>query len=986
MANLRILFALKSMKVSASQPFQIIYSVYQHEYLGYLFESFVIHLDEKGKLTLQHQNISSKNAHEFSKGLDEVDYKLINIIDEMQQDAIIKKFNGRITKPEEYFPKIYDLKKGNDLLQQEIEKYLERRRAKILENLKGKRVFEMGNDGEPAWREIKVLEKKATVLFHFRRNEDNTHYFPTIKYNGEKIDFQYKSAYIVCKNPAWMVLGGKLYSFEKDVDGKKLIPFLNKKFIVIPRNVEETYYNKFVAPLVASFDVYAKGFQINSEKYDPRPVLKLSDVQANNNNLSLFDKNDNKPQGSGQLLFELSFNYGSFRFKADNIGPVSVTVEKNNNDYIFHRVKRKLQKEKELINYLIASGLPLKGSRVAMPKTSAFAWLDSQREHLEDKNFIIEQHSKSHKKYFIGEYYIDVQVKENIDWFDIHAVIKFGDYEMSFKELRKLIAKKQHEITLPNGEIAVIPESWITEYSELFAFAEDNENGNPTLKKHHLALVKDLEAGNLAQVSISRKLEKLRGLEKMDEFEAPANFKGVLRPYQKAGYDWLQFLHEYKFGGCLADDMGLGKTVQTLALLQSQKEKGNNGTNLLIMPTSLIYNWEMEARKFTPELKAFTYTGTNREKNPEKFSKYDIVITSYGIVRLDIELLSAFYFNYVILDESQAIKNPGSNIAKAVRKLKSRSRLILTGTPLENSTMDLWSQITFINPGLLGTQGFFKNEFLNPIEKKQDAEKMRKLNAIIKPFILRRHKSQVATELPEKVENIQYCEMTSEQEKIYEEIKSQYRNKILENIESQGLNKSQLLLLQGLTKLRQIANHPKMTDSEYCGDSGKMQDMMAMLYNAMQDDHKVLVFSQFVKHLHLVADQLRADNIDFAYLDGSTKDRKEQVERFQNTPELKLFLISLKAGGLGLNLTQADYVFILDPWWNPAIEQQAVDRAHRIGQENKVFTYKFISRNSVEEKILALQKRKKQLATELINTEESFVKSLSQADIESLLA
>ena len=974
------------MKVSAAQPFQIIYSLYQHEYLGYLFESFVVHLDDKGKLTLQHQNISAKNAKEFKSGLDNTDYELIELMDSMQQGSVIKYFNKKNVKPEEFFPKIYDTSRGNEMLQGEIENYMERRRAKVLERLQGKWVFEMGNDGEPAWKQIEVLEKKATVLFHFRRNDDNTHYFPTIKYDGEKVDFQYNGAYIICKSPAWMVLDGKLYSFEKDVDGKKLAPFLNKKFIVIPRNVEETYYNKFVAPLIASFDVYAKGFDINSEKYDPIPLLSISELAGNASNLNLFDSKKPEVADSGKMVFELAFKYGPFTFKANNIGPVSVTVEKDGDNYTFHRVKRKLDDEKEVIQFLQESGLQLRNFKATLSKTVAFAWLDEHRNDLDNRNFRITQKGKSEKKYFIGEYHIKVEVKENIDWFDIHAVIQFGEYEISFKELRKFILKKKMEITLPNGEIAVIPESWLTEYSELFAFAEEDENGIPKLKKHHLALVQDLESGNLAKVTMSRKLESLKGFEQIDDTHVPSHFKGELRPYQKAGYNWLMFLNQYKFGGCLADDMGLGKTVQTLTMLQAQKEAGVEGASMLIMPTSLIYNWEVEAKKFTPKLKVFIYTGTNRDKDPRKFAKYDVIITSYGIVRLDIDILTEYYFNYIILDESQAIKNPASNIAKAVRRLNSRNRLILTGTPLENSTMDLWSQMHFINPGLLGSQNFFKNEFLNPIEKKQDENKMKKLNAIIKPFILRRHKSQVATELPEKVENIQYSPLTDDQEKEYEKVKSFYRNKILENIESQGLNKSQLLLLQGLTKLRQIANHPKMVDQEYEGDSGKMEDVILKLDNAIRDDHKILIFSQFVKHLSILADHLKERKIDFAYLDGSTKDRQGQVERFQNTPELKVFLISLKAGGLGLNLTKADYVFILDPWWNPAIEAQAVDRAHRIGQENKVFTYKFITKNTVEEKILALQSHKKKLASDLITTEESFVKSLSQSDIESLLS
>jgi SNF2 family DNA or RNA helicase len=444
-------------------------------------------------------------------------------------------------------------------------------------------------------------------------------------------------------------------------------------------------------------------------------------------------------------------------------------------------------------------------------------------------------------------------------------------------------------------------------------------------------------------------------------------------------------LNKYKFGGCLADDMGLGKTVQTLALLQSQKEAGIQQSSLLVMPTSLVYNWEMEARKFTPQLKIFVYTGTHREKKLDQFEGYDLVLTSYGIIRIDTDLLKNYYFNYIILDESQAIKNPSSNIAKAVLQLNARHKLILTGTPLENSTLDLWSQMNFVNPGLLGSERFFKNEFLFPIEKKNDEQKMQRLYTIIKPFILRRHKSQVATELPEKVENIHYSKMAADQEKEYEEAKSYFRNKILEQMDEKGKPKSQLILLQGLTKLRQIANHPKMVNQEYEGGSGKLEDVLHKLETVASEHHKILVFSQFVKHLAIIKNCLEDMGLQYAYLDGSTRDRKAQVDLFQQSKHIQVFLISLKAGGLGLNLTAADYVFILDPWWNPAIEAQAIDRAHRIGQERKVFTYKFITKNTVEEKILALQRNKKRLADELIATEESFVKSLSKEDILTLL-
>ncbi len=978
------------MKVSASQPFQIIYSLYQHEYLGFVFESYIVHLDDKGKLTYQHQNISPKNAREFSKGLDDRDFELIEIMDSMAQESIVKKFSVKFMKPEEFFSKTFDKVKGNEIIQEQIEDYMEKRRAKILEKLKGKILFEMGNDGEPTWRKIEVLDKRATIQFHFMRTAENTNYYPTIFYQGKKIDLPNPSAYLICKSPAWMVLNGKLYGFEKHVDGKKLIPFFSKKYVVIPKNVEETYYNKFVAPLIASFDdVDARGFEINKSSYDPHPVLTLSELHTaqSSSAATLFD---DKPQEdhsdeAGKIVFDLSFKYGKHRFRGDNIGPVSVTVERQGEDYVFHRITRRTDEEKSFLHTLQKLGLPMKGFRIAIPKSEAFSWLNENRVNLLNFGFEVSQPESRDKKYFVGKAVIEVEVKENIDWFDIHAKIRFGEFEIPFKELRKLIMRKKVEFKLPNGEIAIIPEAWLTKYSDLFALSEtDGEHEKPVLRKHHLNLVKELEEGNLAKVHLSEKLRSLNSFSGIKNYPLPSGFKGELRPYQKAGYNWLRFLNEYKLGGCLADDMGLGKTVQTLTMLQAEKDAGS-GASLLIMPTSLIYNWEMEAGKFTPELRILNYTGTLRNKDINRFENYDLILTSYGITRLDVELLQKFYFNYIILDESQVIKNPTSNIAKAVRELKSRHKLVLTGTPIENTTMDLWSQMSFINPGLLGTQTYFRNEFQTPIEKKNDESRSKKLHSVIKPFILRRHKSQVATELPEKVENVQYCSMSYEQEKRYEEVKTYYREKIFKLIDQEGIGNSRFMILEGLTKLRQLANHPRMVEQGYTGDSGKLEDVTYMLESAIAEGHKVLIFSQFVKHLELVRQYLKSHKIDFAYLDGSSTDRKDQVERFNKDPHLKVFLISIKAGGLGLNLTEADYVFILDPWWNPAVEAQAVDRAHRIGQKKKVFTYKFITRNTVEEKILTLQQRKLKLTTELITTEESFMKQLTREDINQIL-
>ncbi|MCE7041258.1 DEAD/DEAH box helicase [Dyadobacter sp. CY312] len=983
------------MKVSPLQPFKIVYSILNHEYLGYIFETFVVQLDHQGDFSFLIQNISSKNINEFNSGIDEKDVELVNLIDDIQQDAILKKFNPKKLHAVDFFLKVYDPQKGDKGTQEAIFNYLEKTKAQILERLDGKSLFIMGSDGNPLWKQIVRETEKATIRFHFVRNEDNTHYFPTIRFKYEKLDFQYKNAILICEEPAWLIVDAHLYHFAGDVDGKKIKPFLAKKFIAIPGKVEEQYYRKFVAPLIASYDVVARGFEIRNITSSPKTVLTISDTAANfkKSEMLLFADSDNTEvvtdePDDNEVILDLSFQYGlgNFAFRTDSdAAPSSVSIEKKGTEYFFHKVKRDLSSEKQQLDRIKSWGLNIRNGKIMLPKSEAFGWLQTNANLLEEHGIQLKQNTADSKRYFLGYSSLDISIQEGRDWFDIHAKVQFGEFEIPFIQLKNYILNQKKEFLLPNGETAVIPEWWFTKYSELFSFTENHE-GELRLKMHHLALVQELREDNLASAVISRKLENLRDFNHIEPTEQPVHFKGILRPYQKSGYDWLHFLNQYRFGGCLADDMGLGKTVQTLAFLQSQKEQGISEPSLLIMPTSLIYNWVLEAKRFTPDLKVHVYTGTYREKSTEQFSQYDLILTSYGIVRLDINIIQSYRFNYVILDESQAIKNPSSIITKAVRKLNSANRLILTGTPIENSTLDLWSQMSFVNPGLLGTQTFFRDEFQIPIEKRNDAEKSKRLYNLIKPFILRRHKSQVATDLPEKVESIQYCDMTEEQEKAYEESKAYYRNLILQSIDSEGFSKSQMVVLQGLTKLRQLANHPRMVDAEYEDGSGKFEDVLHKIQTVLGENHKILIFSQYIKHLDLFRNYLNKEKITYSYLDGSTKDRQTQVENFQNNEDIKVFLISLKAGGLGLNLTAADYVFILDPWWNPAIEAQAVDRAHRIGQQRTVFTYKFITKNSVEEKILALQQTKKQLADDLISSEDGFVKSLTKEDVLSLLS
>lgn len=977
------------MNVATNKPFSIIYSVYEHEFLGYLIEPYAVQHDQNGKLTLQHQHISAKNASEFKSATDAMDLKLIKLLDEITQEHITLKFSGkRALKPEEYLPKIYNKAKENELVINQINSYLENRKTEIFELLVHKRLFEMGSDGEPTWKEVEVCPDKGSVLFHFFRNEDNTHYFPTIKFRGEKTEFPHRNAVILNNKPAWLLLNGRVFSFEKEVDGNKLKPFLKKKFIEIPRKLEEEYFTKFVSPLVASFNVHAKGFEIKNETSKPHTNITFSELQSVSKvgALSLFDNEEEEEevQKEEKLLFDISFMYGDYQFGADTLHTVSVKLEKTSSSYIFHKVQRDTEEELRILGLLKNMGVRVNNGRFQLEKAEGLYFAQANAQTFQENKIVLKQHNKDEKRYFIGESRISLEINENNDWFDVNAKVFFGAYEIPFLTIRKYIKKGIKQFTLPNGEIAVIPAVWQVQYSELFNFVEEKEDGL-ILKKHHVALLQNLQEDNLADVVMSRKLQKLKEFESLNDHEVPSQLKGELRHYQKAGYNWMKFLNEFNFGGCLADDMGLGKTIQTLTLLLNQKELGK-GPSLLICPTSLVFNWELEAKKFTPNLSVLNYTGTYRNKNVETFAQYDLILTSYGTVRVDVDLLKKFYFNYIILDESQAIKNPNSNITQDVADLGSKHKLVLTGTPIENSTLDLWSQMNFINPGLLGTQQFFRDNFLIPIEKKKDVDKVKKLHALVKPFVLRRKKSQVATELPEKIEQIVYCEMTEEQEKLYEETKAFYRNQIIDNIDNEGMGKSQILIIQGLTKLRQIANHPGMCTENYKGGSSKFETALDMHSNALGEDHKTLIFSQFVKHLYYYKTEFQKEGVPFTYIDGTTKNRQEQVEAFQKKDEIRTFLISLKAGGTGLNLTAADYVFILDPWWNPAVEQQAIDRAYRIGQKNTVFVYKFITKNTVEEKILLLQQKKMDLAENLISTDDGFVKSLTKYDINSIFA
>jgi non-specific serine/threonine protein kinase len=584
-----------------------------------------------------------------------------------------------------------------------------------------------------------------------------------------------------------------------------------------------------------------------------------------------------------------------------------------------------------------------------------------------------------------------ISINSGVDWFDAKVDVVFGDQHVSIAEIKRALANKQQFVQLEDGTLGILPEEWLKKYALLFRVGEGRQD-KLRLSKYHLSVIDELyDQRDETEVIIrlEEKYERLRSFNRIKEVDPPQSLAHVLRPYQVAGYHWLNYLSEVGWGGILADDMGLGKTVQALSFLEYHREQQGSLRALVVCPTTLMFNWENEIRKFTPNLTYCIHHGGDRSRDAKAFENKDVIITTYGTLRSDIRMLIDVPFDYVILDESQAIKNPQSKVTKAASLLQAKNRLCMSGTPLQNNTFDIYAQMNFLNPGMLGSVEFFRNEFATPIDKFGEQEQKEHLKKLLYPFILRRTKEQVARDLPEKTETILFCEMEEEQRKIYDAFRNDYRNKILGVINEQGIDKSQLTILQGLMKLRQICDSPAiMNEQEKYPNVSIKLDEIAREITENIGNHKALIFSQFLGMLALIREKLTELGVPFEYFDGSTSapDREKAIQSFQKDDTVRVFLISLKAGGVGLNLTAADYVYIVDPWWNPAVEQQAIDRTHRIGQTKNIFAYRMICRDTIEDKILQLQEKKRSLAKDLIADDASFVKSLSREDVEYLFS
>lgn len=671
------------------------------------------------------------------------------------------------------------------------------------------------------------------------------------------------------------------------------------------------------------------------------------------------------------------------------------TVYTENPDGTLYSVERNEAAERKFLRSIQAQH----PSFEAFPQTEFFylhkqefldqGWfIDAFEEWRSNQYAILGFSQLKNNRYNAHKMNVQTQIISGIDWFDVKINVSFGKQQAGLKEIQKSILNKTRFVQLGDGTQGILPQEWIEKFGHYFRSGEI-KNDTIQVHKSNFKRIDELFEREVlsreAQLEIDQYKQKLENFHSIRKVQVPEKLNATLRDYQKEGLNWLHFLDEFSFGGCLADDMGLGKTIQIIAYFLTRHEKGNTRPNLVIVPTSLLFNWQREMDKFAPHLNYIALHGTNRETYTVDFNLYDVVLTTYGTLLSDVEELKKQRFDCLVLDESQAIKNPDSKRYKAVRLLDARQRLVVTGTPLENNTFDLYAQLSFAMPGLLGSAKRFAADYSTPIDKFQDTARAKELQQKIHPFVLRRTKKQVAAELPEKTEMVVYCEMDTEQRRVYDTYKIEFQ-KYLAGLSEEELQASGLHVLQGLTKLRQICNSPALlSDDEFYGDqSAKLDELMAQINN-LKEAHKILVFSQFVGMLDLIKKRLDDHKIRYAYLTGQTKKREEQVEIFQTDETVRVFLISLKAGGTGLNLTRAEYVFLVDPWWNPAVENQAIDRAHRIGQTNKVVAVRLITPGTIEEKIMELQQRKRQLADELVHTDNSMLKQLSKEELMKLM-
>ncbi len=961
------------------ENYKLIFALSRHQHFGFLVEAFRIIELKNGQWSLDVKRISDPDSRFLTFELSTAESELLMASLHLREDKVYDHFCLLKEKKRQGNGTFF----SDTSISKHIVPYVSEQTAALISALAENNIslFYWGSDTAGAINEIPLQNGKyiAEPRFFFSLTESGFYYTLSVFRDEEKLVLA--DCEIITYKPCILKSGDQLLALPVDFDGQLLKPFVRQETIQIPRDKVASYLQSFVSKIIRKYKADVNGFSVEEHSPAVIPLLSLNRIHRK------------------LPVIELIFNYEGEHFSASSTQDFSLKLMSVQNKVSFVKTYRNKDAEEMILKKIESLGF-----RMVQQGYFTCMFCENEDREVTIQQLLSELASKysllktmgaefdimvDSKRYMLEEPRIYTSISSINDWFDLQMNVQFNGFTVPFQKIIPNIIKGNNEYKLPDGTIALLPTEWFSRFRDVAVLSEQGDQGLK-IQKSQINIIEVAENNITTQIS-----EKMISLiqRNIPSVSLPSGIKTPLRDYQKKGLDWLMFLHECGVGGCLADDMGLGKTVQVLSyflkisempsdsytesninfgeLFQGdQKSERRSNTHLIICPLSLIHNWEEEIRKFAPSLKTIVYSGPDRYRLYHYFSYADIVLSSYGIVRNDADVLKYFEFHTIVLDESQYIKNPESKSYDSLLTLSSKQRFVLSGTPLENSLTDIWTQMNFLNRGMLGSLKTFREIYVIPIEKNNDDQASKRVQKIIGPFILRRTKSEVTPELPPLTEKVSYCPMTEEQRSLYEKKKSEIRNYLIENAENLARNRRNIIVLSGLMKLRLMANHPSLCDSSYEGKSGKYEEICQRIEKVVSEGNKTILFSQFVKHLNLIRKYLDERGISYELLTGKTSqnDRRRNINNFQNNKNVSLFLMTLKAGGVGLNLTQADYVFVLDPWWNPAAELQAINRTHRIGQDKKVFAYRFISIGTIEEKIMILQKKKSDLFENIINS------------------
>lgn len=983
---------------------QVIVVFTEHPVLGALLIPYLAERLEDGTLQLAEQAFHA--SPEAMRQMSEAERQAIGIASHYTEKYLMGVYSREKTVSRFLHKLGEDPKRMKDIVRPFIEKKLQEMLVLIRAGRLPLYQKQSGNKRLYAHHAYRVHPHDTEARFVFHADNHVFRYRLQCYCEGRPLSLcEQKPVVTLTSNPATLLLGMDLYFFSH-IESMRILPFTKKREISADISQLEKYIDNIVVPIARYHAVELEGIDMKEERPACEALLSIEETVCD------------------ERLLKLCFRYADRTFTPDTLDDTKKIVYRNATGAI-RFFRRDAATERKALGLLEEAGLKRINDvhfrlPADAPERGVNEWVQRHREMLQS-HFLLTAHATG-TFYCLDEIHIEQSCDDEMDWFELHITVVIGNLRLPFSRFRRHILEEKKEYLLPDGRMILLPDEWFSKYTGLLQAGTQTEKG---------IRLKHIFAGAVQAVLDDGKDKALPSICQVESIPAPETLKATLRPYQQKGFSWMAHLRKLNFGGCLADDMGLGKTLQTLTLLQhiyrptpcpteeapgqtseaptQAAESGqpdreaivesdgqlslffppsDNGqgstrpqpqptaipskpSTLIVVPTSLMHNWRREAKRFTTlSMAEYNSTTPINPKHPERFfGRFQLIFTTYGMMRNHIETLRSYRFEYIILDESQNIKNSDSLTFRSAIQLQGEHRLVLTGTPIENSLKDLWAQFRFIQPDLLGTEGDFQKQFLLPIRQGNTRIEMQ-LRQLTAPFILRRSKQEVAPELPPLTEETIYCGMTEEQRTRYEQEKNSLRNVLLHHPQSRERACS-FNILNGILRLRQLACHPQLIAPDYPDTSGKMEQIIDTFDTLQSEGHKVLIFSSFVKHLELLATAFRERGWKYALLTGETHNRPSEIAHFTGQKDVQTFLISLKAGGVGLNLTQADYVFIIDPWWNPAAEAQAIARAHRIGQDKQVIAYRFITQGSIEEKILHLQDEKRRLAETFVADSEA---------------